>query len=211
MKRNRRGAVTRLRPNAPQTMNPYYTRKSAPQARSPSRVTENQRRKHADVNERTHVMEGVNMSKVCHICRVNEAKRRDGCTSCQRQHRIQQLPKYMFRSARCRAKRLGIPFDLTLTDMPGIPERCPILGIELKIGASKGMTRNSPSLDRIRLELGYVKGTVRVISRRANLLKNDATIEELEAVLGDMKGVANKTQNVVKAPWTAKLLRFCAE
>ena len=73
------------------------------------------------------------------------------------------------------------------------------------------MTRNSPSLDRIRLELGYVKGNVRVISGRANLLKNDATIEELEAVLGDMKGVANKTQNVVKAPWTAKLLRFCAE
>ena len=44
-----------------------------------------------------------------------------------------------------------------------------------------------PSLDRIDGAKGYVKGNVRVISHRANMLKNDATIEELELVLKDLR------------------------
>ena len=43
------------------------------------------------------------------------------------------------------------------------------------------------SLDCIIPELGYVPGNVAVISRRANTIKNDATIEELELVLAYMK------------------------
>ena len=43
-------------------------------------------------------------------------------------------------------------------------------------------------IDRIDSSKGYVKGNVRVISKRANTLKNNATIEELELVLKDLKG-----------------------
>jgi hypothetical protein len=39
----------------------------------------------------------------------------------------------------------------------------------------------SPSLDRIKPELGYVPGNIQVISARANVMKNDATPEELLA------------------------------
>ena len=46
---------------------------------------------------------------------------------------------------------------------------------------------NSPSLDRIRPQLGYVAGNVRVISNRANHLKSNGTISEFEAVLAYMK------------------------
>lgn len=91
-----------------------------------------------------------------------------------------------------RAKRLGIPFDLERTDI-SIPDFCPVLGIELiyRGGVGSGYHANSPSLDRIKPSLGYVKGNVRVISARANLLKNDASVEELERVLDDLRKIAS--------------------
>jgi hypothetical protein len=42
---------------------------------------------------------------------------------------------------------------------------------------------NSPSLDRIDTSKGYVKGNVWVISWRANKLKSDATLAELESIV----------------------------
>ena len=42
------------------------------------------------------------------------------------------------------------------------------------------------SIDRKDSSKGYVKGNVAIISRRANLLKNNATIAELKAVLAFM-------------------------
>lgn len=53
-----------------------------------------------------------------------------------------------------------------------IPETCPMLGIKLEFGFDKqGGNFNSPSLDRIIPELGYTKGNVMVISKRANMIK----------------------------------------
>lgn len=49
-------------------------------------------------------------------------------------------------------------------------------------GTGRGGKNNSPSLDRIRNELGYVRGNVIVISNRANRLKSDASIEELRDI-----------------------------
>ncbi len=85
-----------------------------------------------------------------------------------------------------RAKKSNIPFNITEKDIQ-IPTHCPVLGFELNWNQGKGYHPNSPSLDRIRPELGYVKGNVRVISARANLLKNDATVEELTKVLEDLR------------------------
>ena len=48
---------------------------------------------------------------------------------------------------------------------------------------------SSPSLDRIIPSLGYVKGNIRVISFRANTLKNNATLSELELILEDAKKI----------------------
>ena len=88
--------------------------------------------------------------------------------------------------AKSRAKKTKIPFSLTPDDFE-IPERCPILDIELKSragmnvgkGAGKGkLTFDAPSLDRIDPCKGYVPGNVWVISFGANRMKGEKHIEE---------------------------------
>lgn len=82
--------------------------------------------------------------------------------------------------AKQRAKSRGIEFNIDKEDLT-LPEHCPILG--LKLEKSKGARKdNSPSIDRVDNTKGYVKGNVQIISWRANRLKNDATLEELEKV-----------------------------
>jgi len=103
-----------------------------------------------------------------------------------REYREANVEMVMWHSCKKRAKKGGLPFDLTTEDLE-VPEKCSILGLELKVG-SDSSREISPSLDRIVPELGYVKGNIRVISHRANRLKSDASIEELEAILKYMKG-----------------------
>lgn len=96
--------------------------------------------------------------------------------------------RYVLARVKARAKRDNIPFNIDVSDIE-TPEYCSVLGIKLayNFGNGSGFHSDSPSVDKIIPKLGYVKGNVRVISARANLLKNDATIEELELVLEDLK------------------------
>ena len=87
--------------------------------------------------------------------------------------------------AKHRAKLKGIPFDLAPEDFE-IPEFCPLLGIRLKREKGK-LCPASPSLDRIRPELGYVRDNVWVISHRANFLKGDATHDELRLLAANLE------------------------
>ena len=85
----------------------------------------------------------------------------------------------LVRQARRRAVTRDIPFDLHVEDFD-VPDFCPVLGIPLyRAVGCKAQGANSPTLDRIVPELGYVRGNVRVISARANQIKSDATPEEL--------------------------------
>ena len=59
-----------------------------------------------------------------------------------------------------------------------MPDQCPILDIELKYGGGE-KTKQSASLDRVIPERGYTKGNVMVVSQLANLMKNEATPEEM--------------------------------
>jgi hypothetical protein len=86
---------------------------------------------------------------------------------------------YMLQAARKRAKERGLDYDLSEADII-IPDTCPILGISL-IKSDGRKSANSPSLDRIDPRKGYVKGNVQVISMKANMMKSDASREELIA------------------------------
>lgn len=93
--------------------------------------------------------------------------------------------------ARRRALKKGIPFNLSQDDLMPIPTHCPVLGIPMEFGDTDGYN-NSPSLDRINPELGYVPGNVRWISFRANVLRRDASVEELLLVTRDALELAKE-------------------
>ena len=97
-----------------------------------------------------------------------------------RKERKVKAAKYILYSARARAKKEGIAFNLTPEDI-FVPEYCPVLGIKLEVGSGQA-SGNSPSLDKIIPSLGYVKGNVMVISNRANSIKRDATLDEAEKI-----------------------------
>ena len=82
-------------------------------------------------------------------------------------------------SASKRAKENNIIFSLEPNDIPNIPDICPILGINIKKNTIAGPLDSSPSIDRIKPELGYIVGNIRIISNRANRLRSDANTKEL--------------------------------
>ncbi len=75
------------------------------------------------------------------------------------------------------AKAKGLPFNLTAEDFV-IPAVCPLLGVPLAKCFGR-LGPFSPSADKIIPELGYVKGNVRIISQMANMMKQNATPEQL--------------------------------
>lgn len=96
------------------------------------------------------------------------------------EYRLKYPERQFLYQAKLRAKDKNVPFNLIEDDIV-IPEPCPVLGIPLRKNVGKPKD-DSPTLDRLVQELGYVRGNVHIISFRANKLKNDATPDELDAV-----------------------------
>lgn len=95
--------------------------------------------------------------------------------------------RFLLYSVQQRAKQKSIPCTLTLDDIV-IPKYCPVLDIELRVNYDGGQaTDNSPSVDRMRPELGYVKGNIFIISKRANTIKSFGTIAEHQKVIDYME------------------------
>ncbi len=82
--------------------------------------------------------------------------------------------------ARTRAMRDNREFSIVKEDIV-IPEVCPLLGIEIRIGAKD--RHHSPSLDRKDNTKGYTPDNIWVVSSRANTLKNNGTLEEFRMLV----------------------------
>lgn len=121
---------------------------------------------HADFHRHGGFSNGINC--VCKECRKQASKKHYKNTSRE---------KRLYDRAKSRAKQKARDFNIELSDIV-IPRVCPVLGTPMK----------RPSLDRIDNTKGYVKDNVRVISHRANTLKNDATAEELRLVAKYIEG-----------------------
>ncbi len=88
----------------------------------------------------------------------------------------------IFRERRRQANKRGLPFDITLEYILSLPhDICPILGTPL-IWSGGAFSPHTGSLDKVIGNKGYVPGNVVWMSLRANLLKRDATQEEVKLI-----------------------------
>jgi len=94
----------------------------------------------------------------------------------------------LIRNAKSRARNNNLPFNLTVEWLEGsFVSHCPITlqPIDwLKEQVVNGKPGpNSPSIDKIKPELGYVQSNCAILSHRGNLIKNDGTIDEHRRVV----------------------------
>jgi len=117
-----------------------------------------------------------NRKKYNEYCRIK--KKESYTTEKRREIYKKNIEKEIYQAAKTRAKNNNLPFTITLKDVI-IPDICPVFGIKLNTGDRL----NSPTLDRIDNKLGYVDGNVKIISSKANRLKNNGTLEEFKQII----------------------------
>jgi hypothetical protein len=133
----------------------------------------------------------------CRQCRNADSRRyrilhQSEIAALNKRWRIDHAPQLLWRNARARASKRGLPFDLEPSDI-FIPEHCPVLGIRLRPCSGRMHPANA-TIDRVVPALGYVKGNIAVISWRANCLKRDARVDELEHVAAWMRAIGKETE-----------------
>lgn len=109
--------------------------------------------------------------------RKNDSKFREKLNKQGNESRKRNITTQLLNSCRVRALQKNMDFNIIKEDII-IPEYCPILLTKIECG-TKDNYSNSPSVDRIDNTKGYIKGNIQVISKKANTIKNNATIEEL--------------------------------
>jgi hypothetical protein len=131
----------------------------------------------------------------CSRCRIKDAlPGRKCCEMCATYfaERLKARPlERLFACTKHRAKRSGVPFTITYSDVD-LPLKCPVFGTALLVGAGRRYNKDSPSLDRLNPTLGYVPGNVFVISLRANIIKNDGSAEEHRAIADYIDRMTNR-------------------
>ena len=143
--------------------------------------------------------QSLNLNKFSLIEKWNiNSGTRDVCKKCSKT--IQQTEKLnrdwkvdaaklLYKNIKSRCKRIGREFSIELDDII-IPKKCPVFGFDLK-REDRETWMCAPSVDRIDSSKGYIKGNITVVSRRANILKRDATVEELEQLFNYYKTLRN--------------------
>ena len=92
-----------------------------------------------------------------------------------------------FHSAKSRAKAKHIEFSITKEWLEeNAIESCPLLGVKLIYNSDRS-SANTASLDRKIPSLGYTKENCKIISFKANRIKNDANLHEIETLLQNLR------------------------
>jgi hypothetical protein len=81
---------------------------------------------------------------------------------------------------------------LTMEDLVDIlPDMCPLLDVELSydLYGTSSTPANYATMDRLDPARGYDIDNIHIVSRRANTIKNDATLEELEMIVRNLKAI----------------------
>ena len=106
--------------------------------------------------------------------RAHPEKRKEWSSRSYRKKKETKPEYYLHRQSKRRAKEGNLDFNIGIEDIV-IPQNCPYFNRPL-LPLDKEW---APSLDRIDNSKGYIKGNIRVISYKANRVKNNLTIDEL--------------------------------
>ena len=124
-------------------------------------------------------------------------------------HRYKKLDQRvkLYYGAKQRAKKINVEFAIKPNDII-IPKTCPALGLELKDYTGCGrpdfsLHHDAATLDRIDNSKGYIPSNIQVISKRANLLKKDADINELAGILAYMLATSTPDNTIAVESLTA--------
>jgi hypothetical protein len=93
----------------------------------------------------------------------------------------------MWSSSRLNAYTHGLEHTITVVDIV-IPDRCPVFDTPMYNG---GKFPHSMSLDKVDPGKGYVPGNVRVVSFKANRLKNNGTLDDFRRIVKYLEGLEN--------------------
>lgn len=123
------------------------------------------------------------------ICKKCQEKQN---TKWEQQNPIKMQTMYMTCAARNRAKNKGLEFNININYVRSlVVSRCPVFDVPLEWSCCRGRKSeplpNSPSLDRIDNSKGYIEGNVWIISHRANCVKNNASLEEIQMMANALK------------------------
>ena len=108
-----------------------------------------------------------------------EVKEKNHLRYIERQEKLSKYDRVnaIIYRAKKRAIKYNLPFNITVEDLE-ITDTCPLLNIPLNWNGGP-RNDNTPSLDKINPELGYIKGNCRIISNLANIMKNKASEKQL--------------------------------
>lgn len=108
-------------------------------------------------------------------------RQKDLCKECGG---LQAVALGLYRNAKSRAKKKGVPFNITKAEILELigDGKCPIFGTPYNLSARR-ISDTSANLDRTFPDLGYTKRNCVVMSNIANRIKTNATTEELRKVL----------------------------
>lgn len=151
----------------------------------------------------------INLNEaVCYICgenkNINEFNSNFHCKSCShkryKKYRKKtnkkiltpetKLAKYLLRGIKSRDKNC----TLSVKDVENVLPKnniCPLLGIKLKKN-NDYIKDDSFTVDRIDSKKLYVQKNILVISKRANISKNNSTIDEYKTIVDNLEKIFNK-------------------
>ena len=139
--------------------------------------------------------------KKCDVCNIyktldefpklKSGNPRNNCRVCRRKEQLEIAYRdpisYKLGNIKSKCKAKRILYSLEYSDLAPLPQICPVLKIpiNLRLGEGNKNYDDIPSVDKMLPEYPYIKGNARIISFRANMLKNNASIEELKLLLED--------------------------
>lgn len=132
---------------------------------------------------------------LCGKCRKRPKK---DCAACDvLKSRVDDPLRWILARVRMNAKKKNNICTLkSKYDLPKIPEYCPVFPwLKLRYAVGEGRRPESLSIDRIDNTRGYVPGNLMFMSWRANRLKHNATLQELEAFGKFAKKVLKKLKS----------------